>query len=49
MYRFSIMGEEWILRFSPQLIIDTEEKQAILKSLMEIGNELSVDFMGKLF
>jgi hypothetical protein len=49
MYRFSIKGEEWILRFSPQLIIDLEEKQAILKSLIEIGNELAVYSHGEAF
>jgi hypothetical protein len=49
MYRFSIKGEEWILRFSPNLIIDLEEKQAILKSLMEIGNELAEYSHGEAF
>lgn len=41
MYRFSIKGEEWILRFSPQVFIEAEEKQAILMSLIQIGNNLS--------
>ncbi|WP_160721225.1 hypothetical protein [Bacillus sp. USDA818B3_A] len=41
MYRFSISGENWILRFSPQVLIEAEEKQAILMSLMHIGNELA--------
>ncbi|MGX6442493.1 hypothetical protein ACWM35_04615 [Neobacillus sp. K501] len=41
MYRFSIKGEEWILRFSPQVFIEAEEKQEILMSLMQIGNALS--------
>lgn len=41
MYRFSIKGEEWILRFSPQVFIEAEEKQAILMSLFQIGNDLS--------
>ncbi|WP_342432047.1 hypothetical protein [Neobacillus sp. FSL H8-0543] len=49
MYRFSIKGEKWILRFSPQLIIDIEVKQAVLKSLMEIGNELSEYSHGEAF
>ncbi|MCM2531889.1 hypothetical protein NDK43_05155 [Neobacillus pocheonensis] len=41
MYRFSVEGEEWILRFSPQVFIDSDEKQAILMSLLHIGNDLS--------
>jgi hypothetical protein len=41
MYRFSIAGEEWILRFSPQVLIEADEKQAILMSLLHIGNDLA--------
>ena len=41
MYRFSIDGEEWILRFSPQVLIESDEKQAILMSLLHIGNDLA--------
>jgi hypothetical protein len=41
MYRFSIEGEEWILRFSPQVLIESDEKQAIIMSLLHIGNDLS--------
>lgn len=41
MYRFSIDGEEWILRFSPQVVIEAMEKQAILMSLLHIGNTLA--------
>nr|WP_263325985.1 hypothetical protein [Neobacillus sp. Marseille-Q6967] len=41
MYRFSIGGEEWILRFSPQVYIEAEEKQTILTSILQIGNDLS--------
>ncbi|MGZ4160085.1 MAG: hypothetical protein ACXVNF_04690 [Neobacillus sp.] len=41
MYRFSIKGEEWILRFTPQLLLVNDEKQEILLSLINIANELS--------
>ncbi|MEO2076470.1 MAG: hypothetical protein ABGX20_13950 [Bacillus sp. (in: firmicutes)] len=41
MFRFSIAGEDWILRFSPQVFIDAAEKQAILMSLLHIGEELA--------
>ncbi|MCH6268156.1 hypothetical protein [Neobacillus citreus] len=40
MFRFSIEGEEWILRFSPQVSIEEVEKQAIIMSLLHIGEEL---------
>ncbi|MFK9093381.1 hypothetical protein [Bacillus salipaludis] len=41
MFRFSIEGEEWILRFSPQVFIEKEEKQAVLMSLLQIGDDLT--------
>ncbi|MGG1399425.1 hypothetical protein ABE288_16680 [Bacillus salipaludis] len=41
MFRFSIDGEDWILRFSPHLQIETDEKQEIMMSLLHIGNHLS--------
>jgi hypothetical protein len=41
MYRFSIDGEEWILRFSPQVLIEADEKQAILMSLLHIDKNLA--------
>jgi hypothetical protein len=40
MYRFSINGEEWILRFSPQVYIDSDEKQAIVFALLHMGVNL---------
>lgn len=49
MYRFSVEGEEWILRFSPQVFIDSDEKQAILMSLLHIGNDLSAFSHGEAF
>ncbi|MED4204139.1 hypothetical protein [Neobacillus mesonae] len=41
MYRFSIEEDEWILRFSPKVAIDADERQAILMSLLQIGEKLS--------
>lgn len=41
MYRFTIDGEEWILRFSPQVLIESDEQQAILLSLLHIGEDVS--------
>ncbi|MEH7418217.1 hypothetical protein V7266_23390 [Neobacillus drentensis] len=49
MYRFSIDGDEWILRFSPQVIIGADEKQAILMSLLHIGNHLAEYSHGNAF
>jgi hypothetical protein len=40
LFRFSIEGGEWILRFSPKLSIEDTEKQAILLSLLHIGEDL---------
>jgi hypothetical protein len=41
MYRFSLEGDEWILRFSPHVLIESDEKQAIIMSLLHIGKDLS--------
>ncbi|WHY75809.1 hypothetical protein QNH20_16970 [Neobacillus sp. WH10] len=41
MFRFSIKGEDWILRFSPQVFIETDEKRAIILSLLHIGDDLT--------
>jgi len=49
MYRFSIDGEEWILRFSPQVLIETDEKQAILMSLLHISKTLAEFSHGNAF
>jgi hypothetical protein len=40
MYRFSIEGDEWILRFSPQVYIDSDDKQTILFALLHMGVDL---------
>jgi hypothetical protein len=49
MYRFSIKGEEWIVRFSPQISIEAEEREAILQSILHIGNDLSLFKHGDAF
>ncbi len=49
MYRFSIDGDEWILRFSPQVFIEAEEKQVVLMTLLQIGNDLSAYSHGDAF
>ncbi|XJZ25905.1 hypothetical protein ACF5W4_10870 [Bacillota bacterium Lsc_1132] len=49
MYRFSIKGEEWILRFSPQTSVGAEEKQEILTSLLHIEMDLLSYFHGETF
>ncbi|NHM29202.1 hypothetical protein [Neobacillus terrae] len=49
MYRFSVEGEDWILRFSPNIIIESEEKQAIIMSLLHIGDQLASFSHGKAF
>jgi hypothetical protein len=40
MYRFSIENQDWILRFSPNIQIEAEEKQAIISSILQLGSEL---------
>ncbi|MFD2445779.1 hypothetical protein ACFSO7_17615 [Bacillus sp. CGMCC 1.16607] len=41
MYRFSINGENWILRFSPHIILEQKERQVIVSLLIQLGNDLS--------
>lgn len=41
MYRFSIDGTNWIIRFSPHLQIEDDDKETIIKSLMGIGGKLA--------
>jgi len=40
MVRFSVEGEDWILRFSPHIQIGKEEKKAIINSLLRLGKGL---------
>lgn len=49
MFRFSIEGEEWILRFTPQVSIEADERQAILMSLQHISSNLSTFTHGDAF
>ncbi|EIJ78593.1 hypothetical protein PB1_13584 [Bacillus methanolicus PB1] len=37
MYRFSIGNEDWIVNFSPHIMIETEEREAIVNSLLKMG------------
>jgi len=41
MYRFSIDGEDWILRFAPQATFESEEKEVIFKSILKIEKNLT--------
>ncbi|MFT8322209.1 MAG: hypothetical protein ABF649_15020 [Bacillus sp. (in: firmicutes)] len=49
MYRFSIENENWILRFSPHIVLEEERKQAIVKSILQMGKELPTFSHGKSF
>jgi len=49
MYRFSVEGDEWILRFSPQVLIENDEKQAIVMSLLHISDDLALFSHGDAF
>ncbi len=49
MFRFTIEGVEWILRFSPQVSIEDAEKQAIFMSLQQIGTRLTKFSHGSAF
>lgn len=40
MYRISIEEEKWIVRFSPHLSIDADERDAIVAPLLKIGSAL---------
>jgi hypothetical protein len=49
MYRFSIGNENWILRFSPNILLEDESKQAIVKSILQLGKELPTFSHGESF
>ena len=49
MYRFSIENENWILRFTPNVVLEDESKQAIVKSILQMGKELSTFSHGEPF
>jgi hypothetical protein len=40
MYRISIEEEKWIVRFSPHLSIEKDEREAIVEPLLQIGGAL---------
>ncbi|WP_442594382.1 hypothetical protein [Neobacillus sp. D3-1R] len=41
MYRFSIEGENWILRFSPHIFLEQEERREIVSLLVQLGKDLT--------
>ncbi|MHC0035726.1 hypothetical protein ACX9YW_02305 [Pseudoneobacillus sp. C159] len=40
MYRFSINGESWILRFSPHINLEQSERNEIVHLLIQLGKDL---------
>lgn len=40
MFRISIEEEKWIVRFSPHLSLEKEEREAIIALLLQIGSAL---------
>ncbi|QED48359.1 hypothetical protein [Cytobacillus dafuensis] len=40
MFRFSIGADDWILRFSPHIQIDSEIRKIIVSSIIQLGNKL---------
>lgn len=49
MYRFSIGNENWILRFSPNITMGDDSKQAIVKCILQLGKELPTFSHGESF
>jgi len=49
MYRFSIENADWILRFSPNITLEDESRQAIVKSILQLGKELTTFTHGESF
>ncbi|HYK72877.1 MAG TPA: hypothetical protein VEV44_07065 [Pseudoneobacillus sp.] len=41
MYRFSIEGENWILRFSPHIFLEQDERREIVSFLVQLGKDLT--------
>lgn len=39
MYRFSLGEENWIIIFSPLLSLDSQEKEAVIRSIAMMGPE----------
>ncbi|CAM5595280.1 hypothetical protein SAFG77S_09376 [Streptomyces afghaniensis] len=40
MYRFSMEKENWILRFTPNIVLEEGSKEAIVKSILQLGSVL---------
>ncbi|KLV27869.1 hypothetical protein CHH55_15315 [Niallia circulans] len=40
MYRFSIEKENWILRFTPNIVLEEDSKEALVKSILQLGSVL---------
>lgn len=40
MYRFSIEKENWILRFTPNIVLEEDSKEVVVKSILQLGNVL---------
>jgi len=49
MYRFSIGNENWILRFSPNVVLEEKEKEIIIKGILQLGKVLSTLSHGQSF
>jgi hypothetical protein len=41
MFRITIEADEWIVRFSPHLSVEKEEREAIVDSLLKLGGKLT--------
>jgi hypothetical protein len=49
MYRFSVDGETWILRFSPHIYLEQDERREIVSLLIQLGKDLSSFSHGSAF
>jgi hypothetical protein len=49
MYRFSVDGETWILRFSPHIYLEQDERREIVGLLIQLGKDLSSFSHGSAF
>ncbi|MEY8342190.1 hypothetical protein [Niallia circulans] len=49
MYRFSIEKENWILRFTPNIVLEEDSKEALVKSILQLGSVLPSFSHGKSF
>jgi hypothetical protein len=49
MYRFSIEKENWILRFTPNIVLEEDSKEALVKSILQLGSVLPIFSHGESF